>query len=210
VLNNAEPRLARPTATGAMGGPTVTAAGRRQAAMNLYFCSSAAPRAMLGQSRGVHGTQKVSDSNLLCPAVTDALAAAHHSIKPDQTPRFRGRPNFLPKLLPRSPVRGDVEGLYPLLYRVFARTGRRVASHSSKLVMRVRFPSSALIVYLLFRGMIRCFSDQSRMLAWSRARCVPDRALAPQLGTVDAIVRPSRPFPTAVAAPGTASTSETG
>jgi hypothetical protein len=52
----------------------------------------------------------------------------------------------------------------------------RVADHSSKLVMRVRFPSSALIILAQVRAILCFFSRHFyEVCSGRRARCVPDR-----------------------------------
>jgi len=59
------------------------------------------------------------------------------------SPRFADGQDFLPKFLPRPPRKKAPPTLVPLQGRASSGMSVRVADHPSKLVMWVRFPSSA-------------------------------------------------------------------
>ena len=60
-----------------------------------------------------------------------------------QTPQSARVADFLPRFLPKPPVEARCTHRKPLLDQASSRARSCRADHSSKLVMRVRFPSSA-------------------------------------------------------------------
>ena len=72
--------------------------------------------------------------------------AAPHSIGLHPPPRFSWQVDFLPRFLPNPLLEADRTCRKPLRKRPSRYLCSRRADHSSKLVMRVRFPSSALQV----------------------------------------------------------------
>ena len=66
------------------------------------------------------------------------------------SPRFSHRPGFLPIFLPKAPLRTGQAARNPLRGKRFTSTLRDRWTGPSKLVMRVRFPSSAPAVHGCF------------------------------------------------------------